>query len=67
MAYLRFENVGISGIAACIPSHEIDNLNYSGYFPAGDVSMIVQKIGVFKRRFADPKTCASDLCAAAAG
>jgi 3-oxoacyl-[acyl-carrier-protein] synthase-3 len=66
MPLLKFNGVGISGIAACIPRKEIDNYNYSSYFSPEDVVKIIEKIGVRKRRFADSRTCASDLCAAAA-
>jgi 3-oxoacyl-[acyl-carrier-protein] synthase-3 len=66
MAFLKFNSVGISGMAACVPVHEIDNYNYSTFFPESDVRSVIEKIGVYKRRFADPDTCASDLCAAAA-
>jgi 3-oxoacyl-[acyl-carrier-protein] synthase III len=66
MAYLEFENVGIAGIAAAVPHTIINNYNYTTYFPTEDVKEIVDKIGVKERRFADPQTCSSDLCFAAA-
>ena len=66
MAFLHFNGVGISALAACVPSNVIDNYNYTKYFPADEVKAVVDKIGVFERRFADEKTCASDLCYAAA-
>jgi 3-oxoacyl-[acyl-carrier-protein] synthase III len=66
MAYLEFENVGIAGFAASVPHTIINNYNYTTYFPTEDVKEIVDKIGVKERRFADPKTCSSDLCFAAA-
>ena len=66
MAILNFSNVGISAMAACVPSRVIDNYKYTDYFPADEVKKVVDKIGVFERRFADENTCASDLCYAAA-
>ena len=66
MAFLTYENVGISAIAAAIPRTVINNYRYTQYFPENDVKEIVDKIGVFERRFADDKTCSSDLCFAAA-
>lgn len=66
MAILHFNNVGISALAACVPSHVIDNYKYTDYFSAEDVKTVVDKIGVYERRFADEKTCSSDLCYAAA-
>ena len=66
MAILNFSNVGISAMAACVPSRVIDNYKYTEFFPEEDVKKVVDKIGVFERRFADEHTCASDLCYAAA-
>lgn len=66
MALLKHKGVGIAAMAACVPSNEVDNLSYTQHFPSHDVALVVQKTGVYKRRFAQPGTCASDLCAAAA-
>lgn len=66
MAILNFSNVGISALAACVPSNVIDNYKYTEYFSEEDVKKVVDKIGVYERRFVDEKTCASDLCYAAA-
>lgn len=66
MAILTYENIGISGISACVPKRVIDNLTYDLYFSKDDIQSIVEKIGVKERRFADEKTCSSDLCFAAA-
>lgn len=66
MPYLTFQNIGISGMAAALPRTVIDNYAYTAFFPEKDVKEIVDKIGVYQRRFADAKTCASDLCFAAA-
>lgn len=66
MALLKFSNVGIAAMAACVPSRVIDNYKYTEHFPEEDVKKVVEKIGIYERRFADEKTCASDLCFAAA-
>lgn len=66
MALLQFNHVGISALAAAVPKRVIKNLEYTEYFPAEDVKEIVEKIGIYERRFADPQTCSSDLCFAAA-
>jgi len=66
MAYLEFKNTGISGMAAAVPSNTIDNYAYTQYFDAESVREVVDKVGIKERRFADDKTCASDLCYAAA-
>lgn len=67
MAIITYNNVGISALAACVPSRVIDNYKYDlDVFPEEDVRKVVDKIGVFERRFVDENTCASDLCYAAA-
>lgn len=66
MAILNYSNVGITAMAACVPSRVIDNYKYTQYFPEEDVKKVVDKIGVYERRFVDENTCASDLCYAAA-
>ncbi len=66
MAFLNYEGVGIKAMSAAVPKNTIDNYAYTSHFPAEEVKMVVDKIGVFERRFSDEKTCASDLCFAAA-
>lgn len=66
MSLLRYNNIGITALAACVPSKVIDNYKYTEYFPEEDVKKVVDKIGVAERRFASDRTCASDLCYAAA-
>ena len=66
MAFLNFDGVGMSGIAAAVPHKVIKNYEYTEYFPAEDVKEVVDKIGIYERRFADPGVCSSDLCFAAA-
>lgn len=66
MAFQKFNGVGITAMAAAVPTHIIDNLSYTQYFPEDQVKEVVEKVGIYKRRFADEKTCSSDLCFAAA-
>jgi 3-oxoacyl-[acyl-carrier-protein] synthase III len=66
MATLIYENVGIKALSAAVPKNIINNFEYTQYFPAEDVKMVVEKTGVYQRRFAEPGTCSSDLCFAAA-
>ena len=63
---LSFEGVGIAAMAAAVPHTVIDNYKYTDYFPADQVKEVVDKIGIYERRFADAATCSSDLCFAAA-
>ena len=54
-------------MAACVPSRVIDNYHYDlDIWPEDEVKKVVDKVGVTERRFADEKTCSSDLCFAAA-
>ena len=67
MAIVSFNGVGITCMAAAVPKRIIDNYNYSlDIWPAEEVKKVVDKVGVKERRFADDKTCSSDLCFAAA-
>ena len=66
MAIISFKEVGITAMAGAVPKQVIDNYKYTEFFPEDQVKAVVDKIGVFKRRFADDKTCSSDLCYAAA-
>ena len=44
MAILNFSNVGISAMAACVPSRVIDNYKYTEHFPEEEVKKVVDKI-----------------------
>lgn len=67
MAITSFKNVGITAMAACVPRHVIDNYHYDlDIWPEEEVKKVVDKVGVYERRFVDEKTCSSDLCYAAA-
>lgn len=66
MSLLKFKNVGIAGMSACVPKTVIHNYEYTQYFPEDVVRKVVDKIGIYERRFADERTCSSDLCFAAA-
>ena len=67
MAIVSFKGVGISAMAAAVPSRVIDNYKYDlDIWPEEEVRQVVDKVGVKQRRFANEKTCSSDLCYAAA-
>lgn len=66
MAFLTFDGVGVTALAAAVPRTVIENLKYTRYFPEEQVKEVVEKVGIYERRFADDKTCSSDLCFAAA-
>lgn len=66
MSFLKYEGIGISAMAAAVPKRIINNYEYTEFFPADQVKEVVDKVGVYERRFADENTCSSDLCFAAA-
>lgn len=66
MAILTFNGVGISAMAAAVPSKVIHNRTYTEFFSEDEANAIVEKTGIEERRFSDEKTCSSDLCFAAA-
>lgn len=66
MAILTYNGVGITALSAAIPKHKIDNYHYTQFFPEEQVRDVVDKVGIYERRFADENTCSSDLCFAAA-
>ncbi len=51
---------------AAVPGRIINNYDHDIHFKKEEVKEVVDKIGVKERRFVDEKTCASDLCFAAA-
>lgn len=63
---MNFNGVGVKALAAAVPHTIIDNYKYTQYFPEDQVKEVVDKVGIYQRRFADDKTCSSDLCFAAA-
>lgn len=66
MSFLKYDGIGISAMAAAVPKRIINNYEYTEFFPADQVREVVDKVGVYERRFADENTCSSDLCFAAA-
>lgn len=66
MAQLTYNGIGITAMCAAVPRTVINNYEYTQYFPKEEVKDVVDKVGIYERRFADENTCSSDLCFAAA-
>lgn len=67
MALLFFEGIGVTAMAACVPRQVINNYEYDlDIWPEDEVRKVVDKVGVYERRFAGDGVCASDLCFQAA-
>ncbi len=55
MATLQYEGVGITAMAAAVPHTVINNYEYTDYFPSEQVKEVVDKVGIYERRFGDTK------------
>lgn len=66
MAILRFNNVGIKAISACVPKKVVSNRDLGYLIPEEEIEKAIENIGIEERRMADPDCCSSDLCYKAA-
>ena len=67
MAFQKIENVKISGIAACVPDHVVDNSKLELLGNADEIAKFIETTGIAKRyTIGDKKICTSDLCFEAA-
>lgn len=66
MAIIRYNNVGIKAVAACVPSKIAYNKDLDYLIPKEDIEKTINSIGIKERRIADPNVCSSDLCFQAA-
>lgn len=66
MAFLRIENVIISGIAACVPPKLVENKDSDLFDDPAELERYIKTIGVERRYVAEDGICSSDLCKAAA-
>jgi 3-oxoacyl-[acyl-carrier-protein] synthase III len=66
MANLTFQNVGITGISACVPKNISRNRDLVNLIREDEIEKTINSIGIIEKRYTDPDTCASDLCFSAA-
>lgn len=66
MAILKYNNVGISAIAACVPQKIEYNKDLGYMMTEEEIQKAIQNIGIEERRIAEPDVCSSDLCLRAA-
>ena len=66
MAILKFNNVGMSAIAACVPPKVFYNKDLDRIMSEDEVEKLIRAIGIEQKRFADPDVTSSDLCYKAA-
>lgn len=66
MATLSFNNVGMTAIAACVPSKVIHNTELTDIMDETSISNLIKGTGIERRHIADKDVCTSDLCYKAA-
>lgn len=66
MAFLKIDNVKISGIAACVPPKLVENKDSELFNDPKELERYISTIGVERRYVAEDGICSSDLCKAAA-
>lgn len=66
MATLKYNNVGIRAISACVPRNIVRNKDLDYLIDEEGIEKTINNIGVEERRVVDNDVCASDLCYAAA-
>jgi len=64
MAFLKIENIRVSGFSACVPKQIDENSSYP-LFDDKAYKNYVATTGVERKRKAEPDVCSSDLCVAA--
>ncbi len=62
MPFLTYNNIGISGISACVPKKNVSNQNLEEPLTGKLLDKTIKTTGIFNRRIADKNICASDLC-----
>lgn len=66
MAAIRYKNVGIRAMAACVPQKIGYNKDLTDIMSEEDVEKMISSVGIKERRICDADVCASDLCYKAA-
>ncbi|MEW6443443.1 MAG: ketoacyl-ACP synthase III [bacterium] len=66
MGFVRFQGVGIAGIAACVPRKVTRNVDFEGPLTLEEIQNTIRTTGIAERRCADKDVCSSDLCCEAA-
>ena len=66
MAIVKYKDVGIRAISACVPKRIISNRDLGYLLSEEEIEKTIKNIGVVERRVAEDGVCASDLCYKAA-
>lgn len=62
MAVIRYNNVGMTAIAACVPPKVVSNYDLGYMMDEEAIERVVKSTGIIERRIADKDVCSSDLC-----
>lgn len=66
MAIIRYRDIGIKAVAACVPKEIKYNKDLTNLISTEEIDKIISNVGIKERRYADQNTCSSDLCEKAA-
>jgi len=66
MAKIKYSNIGIGAVAACVPKRIVGREELKSLIPEKEIDRMVNSIGIREKRYADEGVCASDLCVRAA-
>ena len=66
MATIKYSNVGVTGIASCVPSNISGNKDLVDLRASDESDNVINNIGIFEKRFVDEGVTPSDLCFKAA-
>ena len=66
MAIIKYRNVGITAMSACVPRKVVSNRDLGYLIPEEEIEKTINNIGIEERRVVDDDVCASDLCYKAA-
>lgn len=66
MAIIRYHDVGITAMSACVPGEVVSNRDLGYLIPEDKIERVIKSIGVEERRVVADDVCASDLCYKAA-
>ncbi|MEG0808360.1 MAG: ketoacyl-ACP synthase III [Alistipes sp.] len=66
MSYISTHTVAIRGVAACVPKKSEENISSAVFTSEDEAQKFIASTGIERRRVADAKTTASDLCCSSA-
>src|SRR3954449_9961291 len=66
MSQVLLTGMAVRGIVGCVPETETFNERDYPWFEEAEIRKVTAMVGIKSRRIADPQTCTSDLCGAAA-